>query len=424
MSSYPSTLPLPEKAQHAPKSRLFSSDLPGKPSNIESSAAYCETMDIEFFFNSTQVAEFAAWWKTSLVYGGAWFNCAWPAVFPGSSSAQFLEEPTYSHVYNGAFRVSAKVQVRPSNGNFSFCPLCRVSGPAWQQSTITTGGSYANNGDLAVLGSTLVSLSVAAIGHGYVSTDAGRNWTLISVPSREWKRFVGGDSGFVAVASNNSVSQYSAYSPDGFAWTASANMPSSAFWYSLGYGNGKFLAPIYGGTTLAVSINGGQSWSSASMPVSGFWRDVAYGGSVWLAVLDGNTAVYRSVNDGVSFAAATSLPGGFVMGARPRLTYGDSKFVLVGSTSTNQIAHTSDGGTTWTVVTLPNTAAWNAAVWNGSIWVLPAVASNLYLWSADLVTWTAGAFPTAQPYGLQVSSGNFVGLQPASGFSVLGWCRT
>jgi hypothetical protein len=78
---------------------------------------------------------------------------------------------------------------------------------------------------------------------------------------------------FVAVSNNNS--DKAAYSTDGINWTA-ATMPSSAYWYGVAYGNGKFVAVNYYSDKAAYSTDG-INWTAATMP-SAYWYGVAYGG--------------------------------------------------------------------------------------------------------------------------------------------------
>ena len=69
----------------------------------------------------------------------------------------------------------------------------------------------------------------------------GINWTTKdnSVTSANWYSVCYGNGKFVAVAYNNSKI---AYSYDGINWTTKDNSVTSAYWYSVCYGNGKFVA--------------------------------------------------------------------------------------------------------------------------------------------------------------------------------------
>lgn len=117
--AYPATLPNPTRLIHRPNMRAVISDLPGRPALASKERSYSGAADVEFFFNSTQAAEFYAWWNEVLARGGYWFNTSWPAVLPGLNTCQFITDPVFLHVYNGAFKISATVQVRPNSGDLS-----------------------------------------------------------------------------------------------------------------------------------------------------------------------------------------------------------------------------------------------------------------------------------------------------------------
>ena len=117
--AYPTTLPNPTRLTHRPNMRAVISDLPGRPALASKERSYSGAADVEFFFNSTQAAEFYAWWNEALARGGYWFNTSWPAVLPGLNTCQFVTDPVFTHVYDGAFKVSATVQVRPNSGDLS-----------------------------------------------------------------------------------------------------------------------------------------------------------------------------------------------------------------------------------------------------------------------------------------------------------------
>ena len=54
-------------------------------------------------------------------------------------------------------------------------------------------------------------------------------------------------------------------------------LPSSAGWYGVTYGNGKFVAVAYDSDKTAYSTDG-INWTAATMPSSSGWYDITYGG--------------------------------------------------------------------------------------------------------------------------------------------------
>lgn len=181
---YPSTLPNPTKAAHSPRNRVSATDVPGPAAYAGRERDYSGTMSVEFFLTAEQAAAFYVWWRDDLMYGGRWFNCAWPALRPGSLVAQFLQEPTFSHVYNGAFRIAGVVQVRgatqavssysdPFYANVAY--LLSFDDPANPYVFPDTKGNIWVRGDAAAPTKLMVSSAVSKFGGGalLVQTAAG-----------------------------------------------------------------------------------------------------------------------------------------------------------------------------------------------------------------------------------------------------------
>jgi hypothetical protein len=84
---------------------------------------------------------------------------------------------------------------------------------------------------------------------------------------------------FVAVGSSDKA----AYSFDGENWEE-ADMPSSAYWYRVTYGGGKFVAVAHNSKAAAYSADG-ITWHPADMPGdSAYWYGVTYGDDKFVAV--------------------------------------------------------------------------------------------------------------------------------------------
>ena len=76
---------------------------------------------------------------------------------------------------------------------------------------------------------------------------------------------------------NSSCSNKTAYSEDGIIWQTTT-LPTSMFWISLCYGNGKFIA--INGTNIAVYSNDGINWKVTilpDLPIKEYWRSICYG---------------------------------------------------------------------------------------------------------------------------------------------------
>lgn len=111
-STYPLTLPAPSKVGWQVKDRARSSGLPGKALYAAAERDFSGTVEVEFFLNAAQAAEWYAWWAADLNEGGYWFNASWPKLSAGLGVYRIKEPPAFSHLYNGAYTVTCAVQVR------------------------------------------------------------------------------------------------------------------------------------------------------------------------------------------------------------------------------------------------------------------------------------------------------------------------
>ena len=75
-------------------------------------------------------------------------------------------------------------------------------------------------------------------------------------------------------------------------------MPSSANWYSVSYGNGRFVAVTNGTATAAYSTDG-ITWTAATMPSSANWVSVTYGNGRFVAVAYGTTVASAFYNKSI-----------------------------------------------------------------------------------------------------------------------------
>jgi hypothetical protein len=185
------------------------------------------------------------------------------------------------------------------------------------------------------------------------------------------------------------------YSDNGTSWTA-ATMPSSASWSSVTYGNGKFVAVSYYGSTAAAYSSDGITWTAATLPSRAWWKSVTYGNGKFVAVTYDNAASAYST-DGITWVAAAALPSSADWKS---VTYGNGKFVAVaGSTAS---AYSSDG-ITWTAATLPSSASWYSVTYGGGKFVAISASGNKAAYSSDGTSWTATTYPIT---GNSVTYGN------------------
>ena len=118
--------------------------------------------------------------------------------------------------------------------------------------------------------------------------------------SRDWYSVTYGDGKFVAVAYN---SGNAAYSTDGINWTEST-MPASRYWYSVTYGDGKFVA------VASSSGNGGYTLSStlAVLLFGDKFSGAGVNGSGFIDVAQNQIAYYFMYNDNTNKWEYIELP--------------------------------------------------------------------------------------------------------------------
>ena len=168
-------------------------------------------------------------------------------------------------------------------------------------------------------------------------------WSKSKMPSSNWWTSICyGDGRFVAVASDSTKA---AYSTDGITWKEKYMLNPSSPWQSVCYGKGKFVAVAYGSDKAARSYSE-LNWMISSMPSSANWIRVCYGKDKFVAVAYGSDKAAYSI-DGITWKTAT-LP---VFKYWRSVCYGNGKFV-VASESDYSAAYSLDG-ITWKKTTLP-----------------------------------------------------------------------
>ena len=377
--TYPAGLPNPTKSTHTPRPRNWATDVTGPSTFVNRERAYSETTDLEFFFDSTQAATFYAWWKTSLAEGGYWFTATWPALYPTALTAQFLGEPVFSHVYNGAYKVSAKVQVRSYSGElFSAC----VDGPVWSATTVVsrTHNSIAYGAGRFVIGDQTSSTPYTA---AQWSGDAGVTWNAASsVPSS-------GNYPISSVCYGNGI--FLGYgggegmrSVDGDTWTRQSwgvGGPLGMFFV-----NDKFYAPNFASFLYTVD---GINYFSGTFPASTLASQyMGYGKGIYVCA--GTYGAGYSY-DGLTWAVATTPEIWRVSHQGPiACAYGNGIFVGVGSTisSSTNITFYSRDGKTWQAGAMPIGRNWRDVIFAQGVFIACSVSDANLAISADGINWT------------------------------------
>ena len=117
----------------------------------------------------------------------------------------------------------------------------------------------------------------------------------VELPGYNWYSVTYGDGKFVAVSDGTTA----AYSLDGITWTKTT-LPASANWYSVTYGDGKFVAVKMASTTAAYSLDG-ITWTKTTLPVSDNWSSVTYGDGKFVAVINNSSTTAAYSLDGITW---------------------------------------------------------------------------------------------------------------------------
>lgn len=280
--------------------------------------------------------------------------------------------------------------------------------------------AYGNGRFVAVVGSRNSTYQAETSNLLAYSLD-GIIWKEAHFPAEaHWSSVTYGNGLFVAVSGCYEVSSIAAYSADGITWTQTA-LPSKAYWSSVTYGNGKFVAvagkyydasgsAYYKDDIVAYSVNG-KSWSKAALPSKAYWSSVAYGNGKFVAVSSDKITAYSS--DAVEWVLASSPKYNWMS-----VVYGNGKFVAVSYNESNSDGTSDKGmyspdGVTWIEITLPY-GTWSGIAYGNGLFVAVAGGlkrSSIAAYSTDGITWTQATLPSQEVWSSVVyGNGKFVAV--------------
>ena len=229
---------------------------------------------------------------------------------------------------------------------------------------------------------------------------------ILMPKTAKWYSVAYGNGKYVAVANGSSTA---AYSTDGVTWVQTT-MPASASWQKVAYGNGKYVAVASDSKTAAYSTDG-ITWVKTTMPASASWRTVVYGKDKFVAVAYSSTTAAYST-DGVTWVQ-TTMPASANWYVT---TYGKGKFVAIAFYS--DIAAYSLDGITWVQTTMPASASWRSAsycerstTYGDERFIAIANDSQTFAYSFNGINWKTLSLPTsAQWYSVTFGNGKFVAI--------------
>lgn len=228
---------------------------------------------------------------------------------------------------------------------------------------------------------------------GWNTFDEG--WKGSNLPeSADWRRVTYGNGKFVAVTDGTGSC---AYSTDGISWNVTS-LPTSGRWFGVTYGDGKFVAVALSTDKGAYSTDG-INWNEFTLPTSQSWYSVTYGNGKFVALGGSSTGAYST--DGITWTTMT-LP---ISQSWYGVTYGDGKFVAVAATS-DKGAYSTDG-INWTEMSMPENAAWFNVVYGNGKFVAITQGLTIAAYSANGTAWSKITLPISASEGIAYGDGKF-----------------
>lgn len=281
-------------------------------------------------------------------------------------------------------RLAAKEFLAWKNAIVSFLPST-PSTPKLFTRSITKTSSMTSR--LVLLLACLLSFA----GTAKLNAQAGTTWISRTAEGRPWYSVAYGNGKFVAVAptpTGNNVMT----SPDGITWTSGTSI-STTNWFSITFGGGLFVAVGYSnGQGGVMTSPDGVTWTSRTPATTKYWNSVTYGNGKFVAVSTTSSAqpagVMTSV-DGITWTSATAAADN----AWSSVTYGNGLFVAVAFSGTGNRVMSSPDGITWTSRTSTADNNWNAVTYGNGKFVAVAGTGtgDRVMTSADGISWTSHA---------------------------------
>ena len=193
---------------------------------------------------------------------------------------------------------------------------------------------------------------------------------------RQWFSICYGNGKYVAVAYGSNAF---AYSTDGITWIKTSNGLSVRQWQYICYGNGKYVA-VSNSNTFAYSTDG-ITWTETSNGLnSRNWRSICYGNGKYVAIAyNSNTFAYST--DGITW---TETSNGLSSQGWSSICYGNNKYVA--TSASNVFAYSTDG-ITWKETSNGLNRSWRSICYGNGKYVATS-DSNIFIYSTDGITWT------------------------------------
>ena len=232
----------------------------------------------------------------------------------------------------------------------------------------------------------------------------------ISSTSRYWWSVCYGNDKFVAITFDDN---YFAYSTDGINWTEGTISSTSRYWRSVCYGNDKFVAVAGNNSTYFAYSTDGINWTEGTISsTSRDWYSVCYGNGKFVTVAyDSNYFAYST--DGINWTEGTISSTSRLWES---ICYGNGKFVTIAENS--YFAYSTDG-INWTEGTISSTnREWISVCYGNDKFVTIAYDSNYFAYSTDGINWTESTISSSRWWeSVCYGNGKFVTIAENSYFA-------
>ncbi len=266
------------------------------------------------------------------------------------------------------------------------------AGASWVQQAASVGNVYWSSIASSADGSKLV----AAVGYtiystgqtGYIYTNSGATWAHTG-SSGNWSGVASSADGTKLVATDHNNNLIAVSSNGGVSWTTTSF--SSILWTSVASSaDGTKLVAVASSGQIYTSTNSGSSWTQQ---VSGSvnWTAVASSSDGTRLVATGNSGqIYVSVNSGVTWIAQSSPVTGVLTSVASSADGSRLAVASGGSGATGNIYISSDFGSTWTQSAGAPTASWADIASSADGSLLAAVVYGGYIYVSSQSSTTTG----------------------------------
>lgn len=396
-SVFPATLPGPSVATVTPADRRLLSDVPGPQNARGIQRDYLAVQHLEWnLLDSAAALMFQSWWRTSLIFGAAWFAATWPLPLGWQSATRrFLGTPRWQHLPGGFWRVSADCELR-GRGLPPVTHLC-TTGPAWSQTVKPNHRHYGMYFQNALFVAPYLADGGGVGGVSYSSN--GSTWTDASA-------FPSLAAGFhittvaygngIFVAYGNATNQ-AWQSTDAASWAAGAGVPNvtklsqpTGMWF----GNGLFV--ICSGVTAAIYTSANASGQTTQTTPATFNTGLYHAGvGLHYACDQAGGNIYTSP-DTITWSLKGTTSFTSIVSTKKLVTDGGARFIAIdGSTQRSFVSVSSDYGATWAnSVGLPATAVFYVDLVYlpaQGIWMLTDNNGRVFLSLDSGSNWSAAA---------------------------------